>query len=614
MHFKNIEKYGAIGNLKTCALVADDGSIDWMCLPNLEDASVFAALLDPENGGHFQVCSALGKCHYSQSYEQNTNILCSTFSGAVGTFTVTDFMNITGCIVAPLGPFLIRKIECTHGRPRMNVTFEPRFDYGRTMPEITREGEFYRVRGNGLAIWLNADFPLEPAETGLYADIQLRGGETRWLVMQWDERKPVSPAVCEEALRNVRAYWRGWAEKGRTLLTGDWRTLALRSGLALKLLVNADNGGFAASATTSIPEDIGNIRNWDYRYAWIRDSSLTMQAFYHLGHKEELDEYKHWMMSVLRQVENPADLKPVYSLQGTPELSEYDIPWLAGYENSKPVRVGNLAEKQTQLDTYGELINTFYEATRYGHDIQDQDWQTLRRFIDYVCHAWKQKDNGIWEIRGEPRHYLHSKLLCWVAIDRGIRIAHARGDEVSNLWHSAREQVRAVILEKGFDEKRKTFIQAFDLDNIDATALLIPEFGFLPYDDPRVLGTLEAVTNTLGAGGGLLYRYNGSDNLPAPENAFVVCSFWLVRLIARLGRVEEAEQILQHVVSFAGHLALLSEEIDPREKRMLGNFPEAFSHIGLVNALLYLNLAKGYTYEGPYLSGNQAHAQPASVP
>jgi GH15 family glucan-1,4-alpha-glucosidase len=376
--------------------------------------------------------------------------------------------------------------------------------------------------------------------------------------------------------------------------------LAIRSGLALKLLLNPLTGGIAAAASLALPESIGGVRNWDYRFAWLRDASFTAQALFHLGYSREAALYRKWALGILRQLDDLSGVKPFYPLHESAQTEEGPMEGLCGYRNSGPVRVGNLASHQTQLDIYGELVNTVYETSRYGEELEPQVWDSVRRICDFVSRNWTKKDRGIWEIRSEPRNYLHSKLMCWVALDRGLALAKRHNLQAPfKEWSSAAGEIRDTILEKGFSKRLNSFVQAFGEEELDACALLIPIHGFLPPEDPRVQSTIDAVWQGLSAGNGLLYRYRSDDGLAGREGAFILCSFWLVSALAVSRRTDEAGAVFRQMLAHISPLGLLSEEVDPRDGRLIRNFPQAISHIGLINAALHLGMAKGGGHEGP---------------
>lgn len=598
--FLSLEDYGIIGNQETCALVGRNGSVDWLPIPFMDSPSVFASILDLDKGGTFSITPVL-KYHSFQRYLEDTNILVTEFSTATGEARITDFMPA----MEMGGEFrmLLRKIEGTRRDCVFKVTLRPRFEYGRLRPILDRHGETLSASAGDRGFVVHGiDFSIE--DTDATATITVGEGEERWVLLMWsDSRKPLGNGEPERLFRATEEYWRNWSRKHdrSESVQGELaHDLAMRSALALKLLINPKTGSIAAAATLALPESVGGIRNWDYRFAWIRDASFTAQALFHLGYPREAKEYRRWVMEILRKSKDLSAVRPLYPIHEEAETEEGTVEALGGYRKSSPIRVGNKAVKQTQLDLYGEVVNTVYETVRYGHDIDPPLWNAVQRICDYICENWREKDRGIWEMRTEPQDYVHSKLMCWVALDRGIRMWEGKpsNGQVEN-WRRAREDVRRAILEKGYSKRLRCFVQSFEAEDLDATALLIPIHGFLPPDDPRVQSTIDVVWRGLSAGNGLLYRYNTDDGLAGKEGAFILCSFWLVTALAVLRRIEEADRVFQAMLRHVGPLGLYSEEVDPRDGKMIGNFPQAISHIGLINAALHLGIAKGRTHKGP---------------
>lgn len=611
--FKPLEDYGLIGNLETCALAGRDGSIDWFCFPSIDSPSVFAAILDPGRGGFFRVGPA-GNHRAKQSYVANTNVLDTVFDLPGGSLTLTDFMP-----VPPQGQehekgaaqgIIVRKLKCTRGSCDVEVDFAPRFDYGRADAVLTKRDGGILAAGEGRKLILRSSIPLEISGPRARGAHSLREGEVRWLVLGYEDGRPQDDDALEALLDENIRYWRNWLRSSklwRPILQGPWHDLVIRSALVLKLLTNARTGAVIAAPTTSLPESLGGIRNWDYRYCWIRDSAMTIQAFEVLGYYEEALKYFQWLKSVCyRDVEESGQLniKIAYTFQGGDVPGEREIESLCGYKNSAPVRVGNAAFGQVQMDIYGDIVNVFYQARGYERNLIPRYWHFLRAIADHVCRTWKTKDSGIWELRTEPRALTHSKLMCWVALDRCIRMAgenHLDGNLED--WKRACSDIRTAIMERGFSRKLNSFVQSFDYEVLDSTSLLIPVTGFLPANDPRMLSTMEAVSRDL-ASGEFIRRYKGSDGLPGAEGAFLLCSFWLVRALAMAGRVKTAEREFLKVLKYKSPLGLLSEEIDPRSGGQIGNFPQAFSHLGLINAAMYLGKHLGREGGGPRLMGS----------
>lgn len=605
-NYKDIEDYGIIGNLETCALVGDNGSIDWLCFPYLESPSLFAAILDNERGGHFSI-KPVSKFHSFQAYIRNTNILKTTFNTPFGMVAITDFMPVKGDKEANYKS-IYRKVECMEGHSRLKLDFKPRFNYARSIPdfELINEGVISSYGNESLI--LNTKIPLKIEDDMVKGQFDITKKDKLWFALHYEKQdeKSTDYQYCNNKLEITKRYWQDWTSKCPKIciLRGIWRDTIIRSSLVLKLLANPHSGAIAAAVTTSLPESIGGVRNWDYRYAWIRDSAYTIQALFHLEHVEESHDFMRWINNIIKQEIDPSKICIMYPIHEDIDINEQILEYLSGYKKSSPVRIGNAAFNQKQLDIYGELINAFYDTTRYGENISDNTWILIKKLVDYVCDIWDTKDRGIWEIRDEPRHYVHSKLMCWVAINRGIKIAKKKEPETSfTKWEKTMENIKATVLERGFNKEVNSFVQYFDSCAIDASSVLIPQMEFLPYDDPRVQDTIDAVMEHLMTENGFLYRYKNEDGLPGDEGCFALCSFWLVDSLTLSGRIEEAEEIFVKVLQQISPLGLLSEEIDPVTKKQLGNFPQAFSHIGLINSALYISIAKGCEHRGPRPQG-----------
>lgn len=599
MRFTPIEDYGVIGNLGTCPLVGRDGSIDWCCFPHIESSSVFAGLLDDDGGGHFSIRPA-SEFASDQEYVTRTNVLRTRFETDSGRMVVTDFMPVEdGMALGHTTSAIYRKVTCTEGTVEFDVEFDPRFDYGRTGTTVERTTEGVLARGNGEQLYLWSPATFETTEGGIEiatATESLGTDETMWFVLQYNDREPMNAADSEAVLRQTIDYWQDWThqciDESGCAFEGSYHDDAIRSGLVLRLLMNPQTHSIAAAPTTSLPEEVGGIRNWDYRYAWIRDVSYTIRALYELGHEREARNGFDWCLTMCHK-DDPGEIgHPLYGLHYPAEMVEEELDHLSGYRDSRPVRVGNAAGDQQQLDTYGELITAIYTATDYGAEIYEGEWEVLQDVIEYVSGIWMEKDSGIWEVRNEPSHVVHSKVLCWAALDKGIQIAEENDfDAPIERWRGECDAIHDLVLEEGFDDELDCFTQTFANETVDAAALRIASVGFLPFDDPRIQSTIDAVMDHLMSDDGLVDRYDGDDGLPGEEGSFVLCSFWLVECLARSGRIEEAREVLEGVTAHAGPLSLFSEEIDTETGEYRGNFPQAFSHVGLVNAVLYLNEA-----------------------
>ncbi|WP_227378000.1 glycoside hydrolase family 15 protein [Haladaptatus halobius] len=596
-----LEEYGLIGNLETCALANADGSIDWCPFPHLESPSVFARLLDAEDGGHFSIRPDAAY-DSTQRYLDNTNVLRTEFQTEMGALSVTDFMPVTEDEDGQTRKrALYRKVECHRGTVDIDISLEPRFDYARASTTISAQNGGLLAESDDEAAFLSTDLSFDVINSEATATATVEADDTEWFIFCYGDDEPIDAATGKRLLDETASYWRGWAHtcnESECVFGGPWHDLVVRSGLTLKLLTHGETGAIAAAPTTSLPEDVGGVRNWDYRYNWIRDAAFTIQALSNLHHSREAIDYFDWVLDLCR-TDAPEQIQPLYGLHGSPDLEEKELDHLAGYRNSSPVRLGNGAITQRQLDTYGELILAVYETTQDGY-LSADDWSAIRDIIDYVCEVWETKDEGIWEVRGEPRHFVFSKVMCWVALDRGIAIANEHDFDASfDHWQDVRDEIKATVLERGYDDELGAFVQAFgDTDTLDATALLIPFVGFLPFDDERVLDTIDAIQEQLTTDDGLVYRYNGGDGLPGKEGAFVLCTFWLVDALALTGHVEEATETFLNVLDYVSPLGLLGEEIGYKERLQLGNYPQAFSHIGLINSALYIGRVSGRESKG----------------
>lgn len=603
--YLDIGDYGVIGNLETVALVGKNGSIDWFPAPHLESQSVFARILDSEKGGHFSISPA-ESFESDRKYVPKTNVLKTSFETKGGKAVLTDYMPLYSD-ESPGEEAIIRKVKGIEGSVETEVDFSPRFNYGRTEPMISETSEGMGASSEEIKLKLQAPSQLNLNKDFTKCSFEVKGGEEYWFSLTYGEDLE-KDFDYPSTLSRTKDFWEGWAhscEEGACAFHGPWHEFTVRAGLVLKLLTHTETGAIAAAPTTSLPEDIGGIRNWDYRFAWIRDASMTIQSLFHLGHEEEAKSFFGWLRKLSRTYDDPSDLQIMYGLHGKTDLEEEKLEHLSGYRGSSPVRVGNAASNQKQLDIYGELVNAFYETCpSYGEEIKDEDWRFIRRVVDHVAEVWEEKDAGIWEVRGENQHFLYSKLMCWVALDRGIKIGESWNYEGPfDSWKEERSKVRKAILESGYSEEVGSFVQSFESKNLDATSLLIPLLEFLPPDDPRVENTIDTTIESLTSEEGLVYRYDGDDGLEGDEGAFLLCSFWLVRALTAAGREDEAEDYLGNLIEYTNPVGLLAEEIDPSTGKQLGNFPQAFSHIGLINSVLYLGASYGRETKDAPLAG-----------
>ncbi len=626
--YKPISDYAIIGNLRTVALVGRDGSIDWCCLPHLDRASVFAALLDSLRGGRFMV-RLPGRGYGEQAYQDETNILRTVFRNGQGELILTDLMpldgDINGCGGSHAEPEIHRILECRGGRIEVEMEWSPRFDYARAATRLERRGDLWFAFGNGDAMTLaglaglsdRAAVRVDEEDFGptLRARIAMEPGQRLALVARWGEDgRDRGVETSLTALERTRETWLDWAHREglveKRVWAGEWQGLVTRSALAFKLLTHADTGAIAAAPTTSLPEHIGGVRNWDYRFAWLRDASLTAQALVSIGHEAEAADLLYWTERAAETCQKQKlDLQIMYGLHGEQDLPESTLDHLEGYRGSRPVRIGNEAADQFQLETYGELLNTGYEIVRRGLELPRSLKTFLSSVADHVCSVWERPDQGIWEMRGGPRHFTYSKVMAWVALDRAVLLAERNGFPGDvDAWRASRERVRRQVLERGFNPKLGAFTQSYDSEELDAANLRIPLMEFLPFDDPRVVGTIDRTLERL-TDNGLVYRYKADDGLPGKEGAFGLCTFWLVDCLAMSGRVEQAGELFESMAGRANHAGLFPEQFDPASGEFLGNFPQAFTHIGLINSALYLAHALGRAVPEHAPVGTPAHRE-----
>ncbi len=593
MAYKPISDYGIIGNMLSAALVSIDGSIDWCCLPRFDSPSVFAAILDDEKGGRFQIVPPV-PFESHQSYVSDTNVLQTTFRTKGGTATVTDFMpcypNSQGRPVRL--PELHRRVECSQGEVALQAVFEPKLDYARADTLMSTSKYGVTAKDGTEILTLSSSIPLTIHEVQAVSHFTLKQGEKAEFVLRYGGKKPLPPAIYNSAgkLEKTIAYWQRQAEG--CICSSPWRKAIVRSYLTLHLLVYSPTGAIIAAPTTSLPEEIGGERNWDYRYAWLRDASLTINAFAQLGHGEEARGFMKWLLKVCDKCGTKTQI--LYDIDFKDPLDEQLLDHLKGYRDSRPVRVGNAAYRQRQLDVFGEVLEAAHNYLNIGGRITRRAWQLLESFANAACELWQLPDSGIWEVRGGPYHFVHSKLMCWVAVDRGIKIAEKLGHR-KNLgrWRKTARDIRRDILNRGWNSKRQAFTQHYDTQALDASNLLMPLFGFLPVSDKRIMSTIERTAAELDYNG-LLRRYipdETDDGLSGSEGAFLWCSFWLIRNLLRLGRLEEATTLYQKVLGYSNHLSLFSEMADPITGEALGNFPQALTHLAVIITGLELTQA-----------------------
>ena len=594
-----IEDYALIGDCASAALVGKNGSIDWLCWPRFDSPSVFAALLDAEDGGHFQI-RPVADFTVERRYYPETNVLETIFTTERGVLRLTDLMPVAerGAYRRELWPEheILRRVECVDGAVEVGVVCDPRIEYAQIDPPLEDRGPhgfFYNHKDAVLIVRSGLPLTLSRGRGALHGQQTLHEGERRFLSLTYGAGEPaVLPLLGDHAERKLARtidYWRDWA--GRCEYEGPYRDAVVRSALTLKLMTFAPSGAIVAAPTTSLPEAIGGERNWDYRYCWLRDSALTLRALYELGYEEEGRAFFSWLLHATRLT--APELSVLYDVHGNSNVEEYTLPHLEGYRQSPPVRIGNGAHDQLQLDTYGELISAAYEFVRREERLDGWHARLLRSLGNEVCERWREPDEGIWEVRSGRHHHTFSKAMCWVALERLVTL-HEEG-YVSVPVARYREEaaaIREAVEEHGYNETCESYVATFGGDRMDASLLLLPMYGYTEATAPRMKSTFARIHEVL-AQNGLLYRYppGTDDGLSSEEGAFGICSFWDEEMYARLGRLDEAKENLDRTLSYANDLGLFAEEIDPDTGAFLGNFPQAFTHVGLINAAITLKKA-----------------------
>jgi GH15 family glucan-1,4-alpha-glucosidase len=580
-----IEDYALIGDTRTAALVARDGSIDWMCVPRFDSGACFAALLGAPRHGRWQIAPAGEVRRVERRYRRGTLVLETDYTTADGAVRVTD------CMPLPDGRTEVaRLVEGLQGRVEMAMELVIRFDYGRVVPWVRRRGDAMSAVAGPDALMLRSPVPTRGEDMTTRADFAIAEGERVPFLLSWypSAERPPGPLDVARAVADTERWWVDWSERGTA--GGPWRDLVQRSLITLKALTYAPTGGIVAAPTTSLPEQLGGVRNWDYRYCWLRDATLTLLALIDVGYLSEAASWRDWL---LRAVAGwPSDTQIMYGPSGERRLTELEIDWLPGYEGAAPVRVGNAAAAQFQLDVYGEVMDALLQAREAGLEPDENAWRLQMALVRFVEDAWHRPDEGIWEVRGPRRHFVHSKVMAWVAMDRAVKTVERFDlDGPVERWRDVRDAIHAEVCERGFDAERGTFTQYYGSRPLDASLLLIPAVGFLEPDDPRVAGTVAAIQREL-CRDGFVLRYpttESDDGLPPGEGAFLPCTFWLVDALVLLERRDEAQALFERVAALVNDVGLLSEEYDPRAGRLVGNFPQAFSHIALVNSALLLS-------------------------
>jgi GH15 family glucan-1,4-alpha-glucosidase len=582
-----IEDYAFLSDTQTGALVSRDGCVDWLCFPRFDSGACFASLLGTRDNGHWRFWSREKIERTSRRYRGEALILETEIETKRGAVRLIDFMPPRG-----ENPDIIRIVEGIRGEVAMQMELIIRFDYGRTVPWVrTRHGGLEAIAGpNGLI--LRTPVKTQGKDLTTVAEFIVKKGDRVPFVLTWfaSHSKPPRAIHADHALRDTERYWKKWAK--RCHRKTPWHDAVVRSLVVLKGLTYAPTGGMVAAATTSLPEEIGGVRNWDYRYCWLRDATLTLIALVSAGYQDEAKSWREWL---LRAIAGSADqMQIMYGVRGERRLEELELPWLSGYENSKPVRIGNGASSQFQLDVYGEVLGTMYRAHEAGIENRETDWRLQVALMNFLESNWNKPDEGIWEVRGGPKHFTHSKMMAWVAFDRAVKLVEECGctaAERVGRWRKIRDQIHVEVCTHGFSTNKKAFSQYYGSDALDASLLMMPLAGFLPFTDKRVRGTIEAIEREL-VQDGFVLRYRpeeeGVDGLPGREGVFLPCSFWLVSCLYGIGRKKEARDLFERLLSVRNDLGLLSEEYDPRSKRQLGNFPQAFSHVSLINTAMIL--------------------------
>jgi GH15 family glucan-1,4-alpha-glucosidase len=575
-----LEDYALIGDCETAALVSRNGSIDWLCWPRFDSGACFAALLGTADHGRWVIETASDGARITRCYRPRTLILETRIETADAAVLVIDFMPPRG-----RNSDIVRLVRGERGTMRMRTELVIRFDYGRTVPWVTHlpDGTWSAIAGPDMLL-LHSPIRVRGENMKSVADFKVTAGETiPFVLTHGASHLPPPEAIDPEAsLQSTEAFWTEWA--GRIAEDGEWSDAVSRSLITLKALTYAPTGGMVAAPTTSLPELLGGSRNWDYRFCWLRDATLTLLALMNAGYYDEARAWRDWLLRAAAGA--PSQLQIMYGLAGERRLQEFEVPWLPGYERSRPVRIGNGAHVQLQLDVFGEVLDALHQARRGGLDHRSEDWAFQRALLQHLESVWSKPDEGIWEIRGEPRQFTHSKVMAWVALDRGIRaVEGSRLPGPLARWKQLRAAIHADVCARGFNTEIGSFVQSYDSTEVDASLLLIPTVGFLPASDVRIRGTVEAIEKRLLVDGFVL-RYDTSsavDGLPGAEGAFLACSFWLADAYAMLGRIEDARALFERLLALRNDVGLLAEEYDPASKRLVGNYPQAFSHIALVN-------------------------------
>jgi GH15 family glucan-1,4-alpha-glucosidase len=579
-----IEDYALIGDTRTVALVDRRGSIDWLCLPRFDAGACFASLLGDARNGRWKIAPAAADASVRRRYRDHSLVLETEYSTPAGRVRVIDCMPADEDI-----PNVVRVVEGIEGSVPMHMELIMRFDYGWSVPWVRKiDGVLTAVAGpDGLALRTPVETKGENLTT--IADFTVHAGQRVPFVLTWFPSTAAIPGAIDAdlAIEACDRWWQAWASQ--CTYNGEWREAVERSLITLKALTYTPTGGIVAAATTSLPEKIGGARNWDYRYGWLRDATFTLYALIVSGFRDEARAWRDWLLRAVAG--DPSQLQVMYGVAGERRLLEQELTWLPGYENSRPVRIGNAAVHQLQLDTYGEVIDTLHHARLVGLDADGFTWSLETKLLEFLEHNWQQPDEGIWEVRGPRQHFTHSKVMAWVAFDRAVKsVEQFRVEGPVERWRAIRDAIHAEVCEKAFDPNKRAFTQSYGSPALDAALLVMPQVGFLRHDDPRIISTVAAIEREL-IREGFVIRYlteRGVDGLPPGEGVFLLCSFWLADNYAMSGRTREARALFERLLAIRNDVGLLAEEYDPRAQRMLGNFPQAFSHVGLINTAFNL--------------------------
>jgi len=593
MSFEPIENYGVIGNMRSIALVGINGSIDFLCYPNFDSPTVFAALLDDESGGRFQIQPQLKKRRVRQLYLPDTNILLTRFLSEEGVAELTDYMPIGTDGEQPNE--IIRTVSVIRGKLEFKMRCQPRLNYATCRHSVNIEdgcAMFSPASDDCPALALYSTVPLRQESQDATCGFTLRAGERATFVFGGVRPQGQQPEMefVEQRFHETARFWKGWI--ARSKYKGRWREMVNRSALMLKLLISREHGSLIAAPTFSLPEEIGGVRNWDYRFTWLRDAAFTLYALIRLGFVDETEAFIEWLKGRLGDDAERGPLQVMYGIDGRQKLDELILDHLHGYENSGPVRIGNAAYQQLQLDIYGEMMDSIYLSNKYGDPMTYAGWQEVHRMLEWLGKNWQRPDEGIWEVRGGAREFLHSRLMCWVAFDRGLRLAQKRSlSGPLDSWQRTRDAIREDIFTNFWDEELQSFVQSKGTKNLDASVLLMPLMRFISPVDPMWRSTMKAIESRL-VEDTLVRRYEAEsthvDGLPGGEGSFTACSFWYIECLARAGELEKAQLLFEKLLGYANHLGLYSEEIGPSGQH-LGNFPQAFTHLALISAATYLD-------------------------